>query len=458
MPRLLILRSSFLLILSYPPFDLGWLAWGAFVPWLLSLEKATPRQAFLRSTVVGLLFFGGTIWWIGHVTIPGLVLLVAYLALFFGAWGWLANRFVVRGSWFVMLGLAGAWVLLEILRSILLTGFGWNLLAHTQWNWIPIIQIADVASVYGVSFLVALVNIAVWQAVRGQKLCLLLSVLCLLSVWSYGTLRLRQLSDPSFPSFTVAVVQGNIPQTQKWDEAFAEAIWKRYEWLTQEAAKSRPDLILWPETAVPDYLEDPGVSARVTRIASEVKVPLLVGGPFGVDSGDVFNSAALIDPEKGIVERYDKLHLVPFGEYVPLGPLLSWLRRFILMGDFSPGHRWTVFSLPVIARSGATNQSLPSFSVLICFEDLFPGLARRFVREGARWLVVITNDAWFGRSAASLQHTQCSVFRAIENRVWVVRAANTGWSGFIDPAGRRLPPPHQVPRFEPGVAAATLER
>jgi apolipoprotein N-acyltransferase len=187
------------------------------------------------------------------------------------------------------------------------------------------------------------------------------------------------------------------------------------------------------------------VSDRLSAIARAVRIPLLVGTPVG-EGDKIFNAALLIDPEGNILQEYRKVHLVPFGEYVPLGPVFSWLRKFVLMGDFSPGHEFTVFR----------PSSIAPFSVLICFEDLFPYLSRRFIREGARWLIVITNDAWFGRSAASLQHLQASVFRAIEGRVWVVRAANTGWSGFIDPAGRRRPFPSQVPRFEPGVAIAEI--
>ncbi|MBI3616406.1 MAG: apolipoprotein N-acyltransferase [Candidatus Omnitrophica bacterium] len=480
--------SAALLILSYPPFDFGWVAWVALVPWLCAIQAAAPRQAFLRSALVGLLFFGGTMGWLVHVTIPGTILLIPYLALYFGVWGWLARRLTVPSgtglSLRLLFGLPAAWVVLEYLRGHLLTGLGWNLLAHTQWNWISLIQIADLTGVYGVSFLVVLVNVAVWEWVRRRHFeakprNLTRSVISnevrdleisrhfvarddiiaggfLLLALVYGNVRLQQIgaADAGSSSFKVSIVQGNIPQPQKWDDAFAEAIWKRYESLIQEAAKAKPDLILWPETSVPGFLDDALVADRLRKIAQESRTPFLAGVPLIRTAPDhlsgrqierEYNSAALIGSDGTVLERYDKVHLVPFGEYLPLQPVLGWLRNFVLMGEFSPGNRYTVF------RSG-----VPPFSVLICFEDLFPGLSRRFVREGAEWLVVITNDAWFKHSAASLQHLQASVFRAVENRVWVVRAANTGWSGFVDPCGRRLPPPSQAPRFKPGVAAAEL--
>ncbi len=460
--------SAVLLVLSYPPFDFGWLAWGAFLPWLFSLRACpTPGQAFLQSCWIGLIFFTGTIWWVGHVTVVGTVLLVAYLALYFGAWGWLTQRLLAISDkrlanryWLfaALFGLPAAWCLLEYLRSVFLSGFGWNLLGHTQWNWIRLIQIADITGVYGVSFLVVLTNVALCLAfslrsAAQRKAILGIAGLCLIAPLAYGSLCLRQNRPPLFsrsfaPSsilFRVAAVQGNIPQTQKWDEAFAEAIWKRYEQLSAHAADEKPDLIVWPETAVPGYLMDTEAAGRLPDIVRAIQVPLLAGVPV-FERGKAFNSAVLFSTLGGPAQRYDKVHLVPFGEFIPLRPLFGWLENIVPIGGFSSGHRFTVF------RDG-----FPSFSVLVCFEDLFPGLCRRFAQKGAQCLFVLTNDAWFGRSAASLQHLQASVFRAVENRVWVGRAANTGWTGFIDPYGKRLPPPGQIPRFKPGVAIGNLQ-
>ncbi|MCM8794960.1 MAG: apolipoprotein N-acyltransferase [Candidatus Omnitrophica bacterium] len=458
--------TAFALIASFPPIDAGWLSWGAFVPWLLALEKHGKRGAFLWSYLVGLFFFGGTIWWVGYVTVPGVVLLVLYCALYFGLWGWLSQKLLsrIRRSPSLLLGLPSLWVLLEYVRSFLLTGFGWNFLGHTQWKWPAVIQIADLAGVYGVSFLVMLMNVAFYLLVRGKgkkpelqgPLWIIAAVACFLgAVLSYGSVRLREFETAPAAGFKAAVLQGNIPQSQKWDEAFQEAIWKRYEQLTAQAAQMKPDLIIWPETAVPDYADDPRVAARLQGLARTAGAPMLVGAPVGEEVGEtikVFNSGLLIDRDGRFLDRYDKIHLVPFGEYVPLGPLLAWLRNLVLMGDFSHGRRATVFYSP----SPSGNRSA-GFSMMICFEDLFPGLCRRFAKAGAKWLVVVTNDAWFGRSAASVQHLQASVFRAVEQRMWVVRAANTGWSGFVTPAGAPLPKPHHIPLFHPGVAQASID-
>ena len=397
------------------------------------------------------------------MTIPGAILLPAALDLYFAAWGWLANRVMAkRSSWRALLLLPASWVALEYLRSHLLTGFGWNLLAHTQWNWLPVIQMADLTGVWGVSFLVVLMNTAICFALKKRWRPLVIAVTCLAAAWAYGKFLtpIHSLEE----RFYVVALQGNIPQTKKWDEAFQEAIWKRYEGLMAEAVKLKPDLIVWPETAVPGYLEDPAIEVRLKEISRAAGIEMLVGlptespvpGTGTVPGTDVFpyNSALLLDRQGGERARYSKIHLVPFGEFIPIKPLFGWLKKYYPVADFAPGREWTVFRAKGQSPSGTVPFS--AFSVLICFEDLFPELARRFVREGANWLIVITNDAWFGRSAASLQHLQASVFRAVENRIWVVRAANTGWTGFVDPYGVRLSHPSQVPRFKPGIAKAEL--
>jgi apolipoprotein N-acyltransferase len=370
--------------------------------------------------------------------------------------------------------LPASWVALEYLRSHLLTGFGWNLLAHTQWNWIPLIQIAGLTGVWGVSFLVVLVNAALsvvmgrgsWGMGR-KAMPLVLAGCCLLSSFLYGQARLRRFDSHSQltthnPSrfLKVALLQGNIPQPEKWDEDFQEAIWKRYEELMGETVSMKPDLIVWPETAVPGYLEDYVIAERLQRISRSAGAEMLVGLPTeDLESGLPYNSALLLDREGREKARYSKIHLVPFGEFIPIKPIFGWLKKYYPVADFAPGKEWTVFHptpSPPLSPRGGEGLGEGAFSVLVCFEDIFPEMARRFVREGAGWLLVITNDAWFGRSAASLQHLQCSVFRAVENQVWFGRSANTGWTGFVDPAGRRLPKPGQIPRFKAGVAVAEL--
>lgn len=434
------------------------------MPWILWLEECTPRQAFRSGYLLGLFFFGGTIWWLVHVTLPGALFLIAYLALYFAAWGWLAQRILARSHpVYALLLLPSSWVVLEYMRSHFGSGLGWNLLAHTQWNWLPLIQIAGVTGVWGVSFLIVLFNLAVCRALRGRagRAPLLIAGICVLAASLYGRGVINRLDqNSSSASFRPALLQGNIPQQEKWDEAFQEAIWKRYEELAVEAVKLKPDLIVWPETSAPGFLEELTVRHRLDSIVRSAGIPTLVGLPTENKEKELpYNSAVLFRPDGEEEARYSKIHLVPFGEYIPFRGIFGWLKKYYPVADFAPGEEFTVFPFPSPSLSprGGEGQGEGGFSVLICFEDLFPELGRQFVREGARCLFVITNDAWFGRSAASIQHLQASVFRAVENQVWVGRAANTGWTGFVDPAGRRLPPPAQLPLFKPGVAVADLQ-
>ena len=439
----LALSSAALLIFSFPNFNQPWCAWIALVPWLLLLPNLKPRKAFWWSWFIGFLFFLGSIHWLTHVTVFGWALLCAYLAFFFGIFGWLASlaqpmldpRPKTQGlksslkSYVLSLIVApSAWVALEHARTHLLSGFGWNLLAYSQTPWPMIIQIARLTGAWGVSFMIVMANAAIFQAIQRRswrKLFAPAGVVVAALLYAAGTIPLKA------PVLSrIAVVQGNIPQEHKWDEAYKEEILSRYECLTRLAAESQLDLIVWPETSAPGYVGvDEDLTQRIFRLAKQAGRPLLIGSPVPklAAGGFVFlNRASLINQVEEIVSTYDKLHLVPYGEFIPGDKLFPWLRKlFPPIGDFIPGKDYTVFNL----GSGL------HFSVLICFEDVFPELARAFVRRGAQALVVITNDAWFGPTAAAYQHAQTSAFRAVELGVSVIRAANTGWSGWIDPWG-----------------------
>jgi apolipoprotein N-acyltransferase len=458
-------------ILAYPPFDQGWMAWVAFVPWILFLKEASGKEAIGSGFWVGFLFFLGTIWWLGHVSVMGMLLLAGILAVSIAIWGGWARWILKIGSnTKALVGLPSGWCLLEYIRSWIFSGFGWNPIGHTQWNWIPIIQMADATGVYGVSFLVVGINTGLSLFLEGdpprpRPFQVRIKPLIVVAIWMglallYGTLQLKpdKARAEDRHAFTVALLQGNIPMEvyHHLDDVHREVVWQRYEQLMDQAILFKPDLIIWPESAVPGYMEESAIMERLTQIVRRSSVPCLVGVPrWDGNNGRTFNSAVLLDAHGNIRQRYDKIHLVPFGEFLPFEPLLGWLRSLLPpIGEFSPGESFEVFHWPHPRLSAG--QTVHPFSVLICFEDIFPGLARSFVRSGARWLVVITNDGWFGRSAASIQHMQASVFRAVENRVWVVRAANTGWTGCIDPWGRRLPFPAQIPRFRAGTAYAQI--
>ena len=260
-----------------------------------------------------------------------------------------------------------------------------------------------------------------------------LAVFCLAAIWGYGGWRLHQTSQrlPAPANLTVALLQGNIEQDLKWDDAAREAIFSLYRGLTLEAAAdSEVDLIVWPEAATPFFFANDRVfQSRQLRLAQEAGRPLLFGSPTYVRDGGqdvMYNSAFLVGPDTTVLGRYDKIHLVPFGEYIPLRRLLFFLDKLVAgIGDFRSGEAYTVMAIPQ-----------GRFAVLICFEGIFPDLVRHFVRHGAQFLVNITNDAWFGYSPASYQHLSMVVFRAVENRLPIVRAANTGISAVIDPTGR----------------------
>jgi len=447
------LLSGLLLVLIFPWYDVEWLAWVALVPLLLATRDLRPGVALRWGWMCGFLGYLGILRWIPHtmiryggVPVPVsygiLLLLVAYVALYVGVfsagWAWSARRWP-RGSWLFTPAL---WVALEWVRAHALSGFPWASLGYSQYLNLPLIQVAEWTGVYGVSFMLVLGNVALVRLIaalrqrawRAAALPCALAAAGLLAVWGVGLWRLQQWQHPQTPSrpaIEVALIQGNIEQAEKWDPATQETIVAAYRELTREAA-AQPDiaLIVWPEAATPFFFaNDPYFRARQLGLAREAGRPLLFGSPTHArENGQdvMYNSAFLVGPDATILGRYDKIHLVPFGEYIPLRQMLFFLDKLVVgIGDFRSGTQYTVMTLPE-----------GRFSVLICYEVIFPELVREFVRAGAQFLVNITNDAWFGRSPASYQHLSMVVFRAIEQRVPIVRAANTGISASIAPSGR----------------------
>jgi len=448
----LAILSAAYLILAYPNFNLEFLAWAGLVPLFFAIENKSAFQAFLMSYLTGVIFFLGTVYWLIHVTLPGMIIVVLYLALYFGFFGMIISRQRVAKSqgYMTLFFVPALWVALELLRSRLFGGFGWCLLGHSQSYTLPVIQIADMTGAYGVSFLVMTVNTAIFLTVKNFRKnntffpYLMAAVFLVLLCLTYGIFRMNNIFTGE--RLRVCVIQGNIPQSKKWDAGSREEILAKYTSLTRRSAQEHVDLVIWPETSVPGFLEsERSLSDRITSLAQEIKTPMLVGAP-GEEikpKETYYNSAILVSEDGSMMDRYNKIHLVPFGEYVPLKNVLSFVERFARspIGDFVPGNDYTVFKFIVERRVKDKETSWrllkkAKFSCLICFEDIFPDLTRQFVKRGAAFLVNITNDAWFGRTSAAYQHAQSSVFRAVENRVNVVRAANTGLSCFIDQKGR----------------------
>ena len=434
--------SGVLLALPFCDGRLWIFAWFGFVPLLFALRGVSPKRAFLFSYITGIVFWAITIYWLVHVTLLGQIILILYLSLYFGAFGFIVSRskfsFTFHLSPFTFFFIPSLWVLLEYLRAHLLTGFGWAFLGYSQYLNLPIIQIADIAGVYGVSFLLMLTNVAIWEMllrVKGQGLRVKERKIWLFSFFvlfvfslGYGCYKLSSFTlYPSPLTLKVSVIQGNIPQELKWAPGMKGVILNRYLELTRGAAIDKPDLIIWPESSNPGFVgEDEGIFREILDYAAFVKTPVLIGTVIK-EENDYFNSALLIDAQGEVAGRYDKLHLVPFGEYIPLKKMLPFLEVVVPIGDFTAGKEYTLLGL---------QRTEVRFAVLICFEDTVSKLSREFVKRGADFLVNITNDGWYKDTSAPYQHLSASVFRAVENRIPLVRAANTGVSCFIDTKGR----------------------
>ncbi len=443
----LLVTSSVLLVL---PFHIGgfWpLAFVAFVPAFFVLRHKKGIEAFGASFIFGFVYFLLLGFWLAFVNPAGLVVTVAYLALAFAFFGSLVSPYLnhpklVRSLLFI----PSVWVVLEFLRGWMFGGIPWALLAYSQWKNVVAIQFAEITGAYGVSFFIVLVNFILFKLIERKtaQTALLTGVLAgsILLVGGYGFLSLfsrdayyKNVQSPAV--LRVSVIQGNVPQDQKWNAKVKGIIFEKYRRLTAMSASEKADLIVWPETSFPGYLEDePLLSSQLRSLVRQCRTEVLVGAP---TLGDLeqglrfYNSAILYGADGEEKKRYSKLHLVPFGEFVPFEPLFGFVRMFGAIGHFSPGREYSVFNI----RSRNQKPTIEAkFSVLICFEDTFPALVRTFCRHGAHFLINITNDAWFGKTTAPYQHAQASIFRAVENRVWVVRAANTGLSCFISPEGR----------------------
>ncbi|UCD84672.1 MAG: apolipoprotein N-acyltransferase [Deltaproteobacteria bacterium] len=452
--------SALLLISIFPVLDLEFLAWVTFVPLFFAIKDSRPTRAFWLGYLSGVIGFTGILYWITHaithygklpaavgflawpLAVIALSSLVAILALFTGTFTLLTRWLHLRLRLPFVLTAPFLWVTLEYVRSFFLSGFPWASLGYSQYLNLPLIQIAELTGVYGISFEIILVNAALCQFINGflslpRKLHLIESIVaggCLLLTVSFGSWRLQELNTilPIFPRLRVGLTQGNIEQDQKWNEHSREETINIYESLTRDAAKTGVDLVIWPETAAPFYFQaNERYRPRILNTATENKTYLLFGSP-GYRYKDrkmrYFNSAFLVSPGGKVLGQYDKIHLVPFGEYVPIP--LKWflpiIKRWVEgIGGFSAGKEETILAIPK-AR----------FGVLICYEIIFPALARKFVKKGANFLVTITNDAWFGRTSAPYQHLSMVTLRAVENRTGIARAANTGITALIEPTGK----------------------
>jgi len=436
-------------VLSFPKFGHWAVAWAALVPLLCALRALPVLPAVLAGILAGFIQHVGLLYWVTHVVVhygklplvlgvPVMMLLALYLSLYTGLFAGGIVFFRERG----IPAVASApllWTALEYAKSMLLTGFPWENLAHSQYLNLPIIQVADVTGSYGVSFLLVLVNAALAAFIgtgrEGMRKALAGAAAAALLVGlaaCYGLWRLSDVTarfDPA-PERAVALIQGNIDQSIKWEPSFQRETLRIYRDLSFEAARGGARFLIWPETATPfmfqnrDELHD-----AVAGVAKASGAWLLFGTPsYTRHEGTLRfqNSAVVLSPAGEIAGAYSKVHLVPYGEYVPLRPLFPFIEKLAVgVGDFLPGSGFE----PVEAAEARVG-------FLICYEGIFAEIGRAYGRGGASLLVNLTNDAWFGMTSAPFQHLSMTVFRAVENRLYVARAANTGVSAVIDATGR----------------------
>lgn len=453
--------SGTLGIFCFAPFDQSWFCWIALIPLVVAVwfSRETSCRLWLRNLllgyVAGMVFFTGTFSWLGALGdlyqsffLHGLSFLLSiYLAMHFAFWAWFIGFLKPKtftASWrnlLVAFLAAAAWATHEWVRGWLFTGFGWNGLGVALHAKFPVIQLAEFTGVTGLSFVIAFVNMtAVTTPVRlfleaktrkmRPHFDLTLTMIGIVALMAFGLHRTQVASASK--SIRVAAVQANVPQLEKFDPQFTSGIFEKFTRLSDVALRANPppDLLVWPESSMPDPVRDEnGQSNRfVKQLSASSKTDLLLGS-LDFEPGRDYNSAALVSNGGERIQIYRKIHLVPFGEYIPLRrsfPLFAAIAGTWVPGDFARGTDFTVFDL--------TNQSA-RVAPLICFEDTVGDLVRRFVSNGANVLVDITNDGWFLHSSGSKQHLANAIFRCVENRRPMVRAANTGVTCFVNELG-----------------------
>ncbi len=453
--------SGLLLALSFPSFVSpsfhhygGYLVWFALVPLLLADREYTGPRNFFLGYLQGVVFYSLLLYWVTGITEMALparygayLALVLYLALYHGLFNLLRHRFAESGLGLVIL--PALWIALEYLRGIIFSGFTWGMLGYSLYHFRGLLELATLGGVYAVSFLVVSGNVLLGAVfdLRGKGawrrplgLAALLVAMLALPRW---------IPDPAIDTgrpIDVGMLQGNVDQGVKWSPQFKNENFVLYCEL-QKACRGC-DLVVWPEAAATCYFSrEPYFGDRVRQCISDSGCWTVVGAPRlkeGKGRWLNYNAALLFRPGRGIVDEYYKMHLVPFGEYVPLAGLLPFgaVAADLGAGDFDAGREAKVFKIPA-----------GSFSASICYEVSFPGLIRRFGKSGAEFMVNLTNDGWYGRSAMPYQHVLFCVMRAVENGVYLVRSANSGISCIISPNGKILKP---TPLFEQAVVKGTV--
>ncbi len=414
---------------------------------MVALVGQSTLRGFFLALVSGIVYFTGTLYWVtnvmaayGGLPVPGAIgvnaLLVLYQASYVAFFGMMLARLTRLGGGRLVLAAPLLWVAMEFARAHFLSGFPWVLLGYSQAAVLPIAQLASIAGVFGVSWLVATINASVAFALMAQTqkmrrpfTPMAVTFLLVIAIGVWGSVRIARgaLLTAGEP-VRVGLIQGNVSLEDKMDERRSRGIYASYLQMTRQAIFQGAQFVVWPESAVPFYFEEDAAAVELRRVAAEARVPVLVGTD-QIERGrppKYYNGAVMLDESGVTAASYQKMHLVPFGEYVPARQLFFFMSRLVeAVSDFSAGTSPTL--LPVRGHR---------VSVSICYEVVYPDLVRRFVNDGAELLTTITNDAWFGPTSAPYQHFAQASLRAVENGRFLVRAANTGVSGVVDPYGR----------------------
>jgi len=457
---LLSVLSGILVLFSFPTVLFGWhapdlaiIAWFALVPLFVATYKSSPRESFALTFIASLVWYGGSVYWVYNamfnygglsfftsilIAMLMIIILSLYISVVPCLAKWVNRRF--RGELIVLL--PAIWVSVELCRNYIpCNGFPWANIAMSQYSLLPIIQIVDITGVYGLIFLIVFVNEFVAEFIirlSGEKVQFfkqkaIVTFIILCAVVAYGFYKLDRIPKSVETGGTVKVglIQGNIDQGEKWAEEKARYNLDIYSSGTKELSQAPVDLIIWPEASYPWSLADnlKSLPPRNLGISENKKNtnPYLIIGAVTEDADQyMYNSALLFDVNGRVAGIYHKTHLAPFGEYVPYKKLFFFARKLTVhVGDFIEGESF----LPLSFGNHKTG-------ILICYEDIFPEISRKQVNNGAEFLATITNDAWFGKTSAPYQHLALSVFRAVENRRYLVRSANTGITAIISPIGR----------------------
>lgn len=457
--------TTLLFFFSFPKFGCGYFAWIMFVPWFYKIYKfrhnnRTTLYVFKKSLLIGLLLYSGIFYWVvptfqvaGESIIVG-ILSMLFLSLYCSLYFAIFCIFLFPSiSMANVLKMSSLWVLLEIIRGNILSGFPWMLVGYSQYKFLPLIQVAKIGGIYIVSFLVIITNLIIANIIfglvnrteRNKVVSLGVFLAFLLTiVLVYGVLELKSV-EKNFQDVKdkvrVVLLQGNIDQYKKWDKNYYNEILSSYEDvilssvknIEKETGSDKINLFIWPESSLPGWvLEEKELSLWLKSLIEKTNSYHVVGCIFYDEEKEMdkyYNGALLFSPKFEILQKYKKIHLVPFGEYVPFRKILArFVNTINELGEFTAGKEFTVFKVK-------HNNLDIKFSTLICYESIFPELTSKFVRNGATLLVNITNDAWYLKTSAPYQLFVYNVFRAVENGVYVVRSANTGISGVISPTG-----------------------